>query len=112
MNIEEGNSSEKKKYVSVIFTSHTESSELAKRWRSKLKTFEKVSSMRLKVVERTGTKLTDLLHKSNAWEDNYCSRDNCLICDSTSNDERKGLCKKKNVVYKNYCISCNKKEKY
>ena len=66
----------------------------------------------MKVVERTGNKLTDLLHKSNAWDDSYCKREDCVICNSTNSDSRKGLCKKRNVVYETYCITCNKLEKY
>ena len=102
----------KTKLLGVIFAPYTENSELAKRWRAKIETFEKVGDLRLKVVERTGDKLTDLLHKSNICEDNYCDRKDCLICMSTSEEEKKGMCKKRNVIYETYCITCMKKEKY
>ena len=72
----------KPKIVSVVFVFHTEKSELAKRWRRKLEMFEKLGTIKLKVVERTGEKLTDILHKSNAWEDNFCDRADCLVCAS------------------------------
>ena len=103
---------QKEKYVSVIFAPHTEFSSLAKIWRTTLEAFEKVSNIKLKVVERIGNKLIDILHKSNAWQDNYCNRLDCLICISTGNDEKKGLCKKRNVTYETFCITCHKKEKY
>ena len=103
---------EKKNFVSVLFAPHTEFSQLAKRWRAKLEELEKVSNLKLKMVERTGEKLTDLLHKSNAWDDNYCKREDCIICNSTSNESRKGLCKKRNVIYETYCVTCHKNEKY
>ena len=64
----------KPKLMGVLFAPYTEMSELAKRWRSRLETFEKVGDLKLKIVERTGDKLTDLLHKSNICEDMYCER--------------------------------------
>ena len=63
----------KQKLMSVLFVPHTEKSELAKRWRAQIEAFEKVGSLRFKIVERTGDKLTDLLHKSND-----CERQDCL----------------------------------
>ena len=102
----------KKKLLGVLFAPYTENSELSKRWRAKIEIFEKVGDMRLKIVERTGDKLTDLLHKSNVCEDSFCERKDCLICTSTSENQKKGMCKKRNVVYETYCISCMKREKH
>ena len=70
-----------------MFVPHTEKSELAKRWRAQMETFEKIGTLKLKIVEKTGHKLTDLLHKSDVCEDEYCGRDDCLICESTSDEE-------------------------
>ena len=68
--------------------------------------FEKLGTLKLKVVERTGEKLTDILHKSNAWEDNFCDREDCLVCESAGEEG-----KKRNVIYETYCITYYKKEK-
>ena len=101
----------KLKTMSVIFVPHTSKSELAKRWREKLEEFEKVSSIKLKVVERTGCKLVELLHKSNAWSDKDCEREECLICASCVDKEKRGLCMRRNVVYETFCLTCYYKEK-
>ena len=49
----------------VLFLPFTENSELARRVRERLKQLEEISSLRVRVVERTGEKLVDLIHKSN-----------------------------------------------
>ena len=48
----------------VMFIAHTEKSELAKRVREKLLKFEEISRIRIKLVERIGSKIVDLVHKS------------------------------------------------
>ena len=96
----------KPKIMSVIFVQHTEKSELAKRMREKFRTLEKVGDLKLKIVKRTGTKLEDLLHKSNPWSDKDCGREDCLLCESATEEEKKGQCMKRNVVYETYCIEC------
>ena len=80
----------KKKIMSVVFVPHTYKSELAKRLRERLEKLEKLGSLKLKVVEKTGEKLVDLLHRSDAWSDMDCSREDCLICGSAGEKERKG----------------------
>ena len=102
----------KVKIMSVIFEPHTTRSELAKRWRNRLEIFEKIGSIKLKVVERTGTKLVDLVHKSDPWSDLDCEREDCLLCNSSNSEQRKGLCKRRNVVYQTYCLSCQEKIEY
>ena len=101
----------KLKTMSVIFVPHTQKSELAKRWREKLENFERISSVKLKVVERTGIKVVDLLHKSDVWSDQDCKREDCLICSSCVDKERRGLCKRRNVVYETFCLTCHYKKK-
>ena len=96
----------KTKIMSVIFIQHTEKSELAKRMREKLGNLEKVGNLKFKIVEKTGTKLEDLLHKSNAWSDLDCRREDCLMCESAKEGEKKGQCMKRNVVYETYCEVC------
>ena len=80
----------KKKIMSVAFVPHTYKSELAKRLRERLEKLEKLGSLKLKVVEKTGEKLVDLLHRSDAWSDMDCNREDCLICGSAGEKERKG----------------------
>lgn len=48
--------------------------------------------------------------KSNVWSDQDCRRDDCLICSSAGPKEKKGKCKKRNILYETYCITCWKRE--
>jgi len=84
---------------------HTENSVLAKRIRNKLKVFEEISTIRVKLVERTGEKLCDILHKSNPWEAIHCPRDDCIFC-SSKDEKLIGKCKKRNIVYETECQIC------
>ena len=52
-----------------------------------------------------------MLHKSNAWSDQDCERNDCLICSSCTDNEKKGLCMRRNVVYETFCLTCHYKEK-
>ena len=97
----------KEKVMSVIFVPHTTNSELAKNMRSKLEAIENVSNIKVKIVERTGDKVIELLHKSDSWSDIDCERPDCLICSSCGEKERKGMCKKRNIIYETYCLICD-----
>ena len=93
----------------VLFVQHTEGSELANNMRKKLKLFEEINSIRLKIVERAGDKIMDLIHKSNPWEKTPCGRDDCKLCNGM--DEKMwGKCKTRCIVYENECITCKEKD--
>ena len=91
------------KITGVLFVPHTEKSELAKRIREKLKVMESISSLRVKVVERTGGKIVELLHKSNPWESSDCNREKCKFCIT---EENVGKCKQRCIVYETQCLIC------
>ena len=90
----------------ILFVPHTEKSELAKQIREKLKALETVSSLRVKVIERTGEKIVDSLHKSNPWENVDCEREHCLFCGGEESKMR-GKCKQRGVVYETRCMLCD-----
>ena len=85
----------KEKIQGVIFIQHTDHSRLAQNIREKLRTLEALGTFKIKIVERTGIKLVDALHKSNAWADLDCLRDDCFICTSDIKGEKKGSCRKR-----------------
>ena len=60
----------------------------------------------MKIVERAGTKLRFLLHKSNPFDDSKskCERESCLICDNPLN--KKYGCGKRNITYMTVCLRC------
>ena len=41
---------------------------------------EELTGYSLKVVERAGSKLVDLLTSSNPWKGKECAREHCLLC--------------------------------
>ena len=92
------------KYVrGVLFVPHTENSELAKRIREKLRSFEEISCIRIRIVKRIGEKLMDIIHKSNPWKAIHCDREDCMFCNS-SEEKLIGKCKKRNIVYETECL--------
>ena len=89
---------------------HTRQSELARRVRIKLAELEKVGKIKVKIVERSGTKLEELVHKSNVWDRKDCMREDCWVCDTGNLGGKKGQCYKKNITYETYCITCYKQK--
>ena len=92
--------------TAVMFVQHTPYSELAKRMRSKLDSLEKLGKFKIKLVERAGTKIVDMLHQSDAWNMMDCERDDCIICKTETS--KKGSCRRRNVLYETFCITCQK----
>jgi len=91
----------------VIFIQHTEGSTLAKRIREKLCKLEEAGgNIKVKIVDEAGDKLVDLLHRSNPWDDSDCMRSDCVICSSAGEKDKKGTCKRRNIVYETFCIDC------
>ena len=76
------NTTDEKKIQVVIFVQDTEFSRMEKRMRENLDSLVKLGTIEIKLVERAGDKLVDILHKSNAWSDIDCNRNDCLICNT------------------------------
>ena len=93
-----------------MFIQHTQHSELARNIRERLKVIENVGILKIKLVERTGDKLVDLLHKSNAWGNEDCQRPDCWPCNSAGEDGPKGSCRQRSVMYETYCELCGEKD--
>ena len=67
-------------------------------------------------MERTGDKIVDLLHRSDAWARQDCTREDYWPCSSAGEDGMKGDCKRRSIIYETYCEICgvigeNKKDK-
>ena len=77
--------------------------------RRKLESLDKLGKFKIKIVERAGNKLVDVLHKSNAWSELDCERNDCIIC--SIKDSKKGSCRRRNVLYETFCITCEKERK-
>ena len=62
----------------------------------------------MKIVERAGVKLQDILTRSNPWKGQDCARTNCLLC-HTKQKTNKNLtqeCTKRSLVYETRCLTC------
>ena len=97
----------------VLFVPSTKNSELAKLIRNVITSLKPWTGISIKVVERAGAKLEEILHKSNPWEDSDCKRDICKPClsESMNSEPRFKNCTRRSIVYKTWCNLCLKKKK-
>ena len=63
---------------SVIFVPHTKDSSLAKELREKEKDLCKITGDKVKIIEKAGNKLEDILIKRDPWKGADCGRPNCF----------------------------------
>ena len=63
---------------------------------------------RIKMVERGGTTLKDILSRTNPWSDEGCERQDCLPCRGERG--RGGNCQRENVVYRITCQECGMRQ--
>ena len=73
----------------------------------------KLTKNRLKIVERAGVKIKDLLTRSNPWKGQDCKRKNCLLCLTKMKSEKNTSqdCHRRNLVYEIHCETCEAKER-
>jgi hypothetical protein len=104
--------SKDKKIKSVMFVPYTKHSELATRLRESEESMATMTGYKLKIVERGGTKLVDMLHKANPWAGQDCGRKRCLLCSTKKDEDKKNSqdCKKRSCVYKTYCMACQQRQ--
>ena len=102
------NKDKENKIKAVMFVPYTPGSELIKKLRENEQNMNKITKHRIKLVERTGTKLQDLLTTSDPWKGSDCHRENCLLCFTKPKTEKlvKQDCHQRNVVYETSCLSC------
>jgi hypothetical protein len=105
-------SKEKSKVKAVMFVPFTKHSELANRLRDNEEKMKSMSGYRMKIVERGGSKLVDLLHKANPWAGESCHRDRCLLCNTKKEEGKSNSqdCKKRNCVYETTCLTCKERQ--
>ena len=90
---------------SVIFVPCTPEEKLKKAYEEEIKK----SRFKIKIVEKSGKKLKDTLHKKDPFKSEKCGKIDCFVC--TTNG--KGNCRKENVTYTIRCMEeCDKKDIY
>ena len=88
-------------YETVVFIPTTPQSQLKNQYEKIIKELE----IKMKVIERRGLTLKNMLQKSEPISDIKCERmGECMVC----KNDGKGDCRRENVTYE---ISCNKCEK-
>ena len=108
---ERGGEEEGNRVTAVMFVPYTPRGELAKRLREVETDMEKHTGNKLKIVERSGTKLIDLIHKSDPWEGEDCGREGCILC-ITKQRTGKYLsqdCHRRCIVYETWCLTCEER---
>ena len=90
-------------YDAVMFIPATPRSELKRKYDEEIKR----RKMKIRVVERSGIKMKDMLQKKNIGDKKQCSED-CFICTTS----RKGDCMASGVTYKIECDSVHAEGKY
>ena len=84
------------KYKSVFYVDTTPNSNLAKKCQQVLDKCE----VPIKVLEKTGDSIRNLLVRSNPFKSKNCNDEKCTIC---LFHENKINCKTRDVIYENYC---------
>ena len=77
-----------------------------------VKRLSEVTQNKIKIVEKAGLKLQDLLHKADPWQGMDCQRAGCLLClTKLATGRQLGQdCHKRNVVYETSCLTCARKQ--
>merc|ERR1712208_18216 len=70
----------KNKIKSVIFIPHTRNSELANVLRENEEDLADITGNKIKIVEKAGNKLENILAGKDPWKGMDCKRKNCFIC--------------------------------
>ena len=69
------------------------------------------SGFKIKIIERSGTKIRDMLHRKDPFRERQCERPDCFVC--SSGGKTKGGCNKENIKYSIECTeNCRKKDIY
>ena len=89
---------------SVLFIDRTEGGILAKRLKEKERELNKVSKKKVKIVEKNGDQIGQILTSSNPWGEERCDRKECLSCKTSKLD--RGVCRDRNLVYETVCKLC------
>ena len=66
----------------------------------------KQAGLKIKVVEKAGTRVKDILTKSNPFRGNNCLDDECAVCQQYGG---KGQCKQREVIYQLTCKGCEER---
>ena len=95
------------KVESVLYCKYTPNSELKK----ELQTLEDrllkdKKTGRIRVLERLGPSIKDLLSNPTPWKQSHCGRQDCWPCQT-----KEGSCRAKNCTYQISCLECRQEDR-
>ena len=85
----------------VLFLPHTPHSVLKGLVQSAENRINTSRVTQVKIVERNGKKLSELLCNKTPWRSEVCGNTQCVACCYA-----KGSCRKRNVLYRTVCVDC------
>ena len=93
------------KIRTVLFVEQSRGGSLAKAVKGVVDRIAPIIGYKIKVQERGGTKLQDLLSNKNLWAGSKCGRVDCTPCKQTGNKTQD--CMARNILYESMCNTCN-----
>ena len=91
--------------TTVMFVEQTRGGLLAARLKEVEQRLVEMTGFHVKMVERGGVKLSELLPNSNPWAGGNCGRTGCVTCGQGG--ERLPDCFKRSILYESACVTCN-----
>ena len=103
-------------YKSVLFVTPTPGGFLAKELQRREEELNKNTNERIRIVEKGGLKIKDILGSKNPFKKLNCNQKTCPMCTKsefvdTHSDEVKIPCSTNNVGYRWVCWTCKEKDK-
>ena len=94
--------------VAVLFVPQTPQGTLAKQLTQQEVWLTKMSQEKVKMVERSGCTIRQILIRSNPWSQGHCGRTEgeCPTCDT---GDGKQNCQQRSVLYESFCLQCKEK---
>ena len=101
-------------YKSVLFVPPTPGGALSKELRKREEELNKNNKERIKIVEKGGIKLKDMLIKKDPFKKSKCLEKSCPMCSNSevlepSPEEVKISCNTNNIGYRWLCITCQER---
>ena len=93
--------------TTVLFVEQTKGGELAKRLREAEERLARLTGWKVRIVEKSGRSMKQMLVKSNPWAGGMCERSECHPCKSGN---EKQSCFKRNILYESICLSCKQND--
>ena len=111
-NSDKGKETQEQPVKAVMFVPYTPGGELAKKLRENEEKLSKLTKNKVKIVERAGVKLQDVITKANPWKGQDCERKNCILCFTKARTGKKSTqdCHKRSIIYETRCLTCEEAE--